>query len=392
MTTVLRAREPRDLLSYIPFRLGFTPRDSLVMVCRGSGRGRVGLVARQDLPAGWSGLPTVARFLAAFAVRDDAVGVLLVVYSTEPVPPHVLAVLRLAFREADVQVDDVFHVDGERYRCLTCLSSCCPPAGRPLSDLESSFVGAEMVLRGNTVLPDRDALVGDIEPLEGEDRHELDRQLALAQGRWRHRGPVLLRRRAQALRVWDAGVRAALGGAAVPLTATAAAVLVTALQDVAVRDAVILRTVPGGRRGADACVGGVPDGPELAAALEAAFGSSGDPGRWPEAPDPDLVDAVELVLKQLVRAVSDDRREGPLSVLAWLAWWRGDGALADLLVTKLLESDPAHSLGRLLRTALDRYVPPPWVRSAGSEAQAILRAADDLAELGDDLDEEPERA
>ena len=391
MTTVLRAREPRDLLSYVPFRLGFIPRDSLVMVCREGRRGRVGLVARQDLPAGWSGLEALTRVLASFAVRDGAAGVLLVVYWADPVPPHVVSVLRRAFRDAGVEVDDVFHVDGERYRCLTCSSSCCPPAGRPLSDLESSFVGAEMVLRGSRVLPDREALAGDLEPLEGEGRDELDRELALAQARWRSRGPVLLRRRMQALRVWEAGVRAALGGAAVPLTPKAAAVLVTALQDVAVRDAVILGTVPGGGRGADACVHGA-DGPDLDAALEAAFGSSGDGGRWPEAPDPELVDAVEVVLKQLVRAVGDGRREGPLSVLAWLAWWRGDGARADLLVTKLLESDPAHTLGRLLRTALDRYVPPPWVRSGAREVQELLRAADEIAELGADVGEEPGRA
>ena len=391
MTTILRAREPRDLLSYVPYRLGFPPRESLVMVCLAAGRGRVGLVARQDLPPGWSGLGSIARLLAALAERDAAAAVFLIVYRSEPVPPHVVATLELAFRGVDIRVDDIFHLDDERYRCLTCSRPGCPREGRPLTDLQSSLVGAEMVLRGSGLVADRAALVGDLEHVRGEASADLDAELTRAGTRWTSRGRLLVRRRTEALRTWNAAVRDTLADATHALSPRAVAVLVTALQDVAVRDAVILRTVPGGEPGADACLRGVSEGPEVDAALTAAFGAAGTPTPA-VAPDPDLVEAVEAVLRQLVRAVDDDRRTGPLSVLAWLAWWRGDGALADLLVEKLLAAAPEHTLGQLLRTAIDRCVPPPWVGDATTRAHAeLMRAAaeiDDLVnDLGGDLDD-----
>lgn len=369
MTTVLRVRQPRDLLSYVPFRLGFAPRESIVVLCLDGGAGRVGLVARHDLPPLWSDVPSLARVLAALAARDGAASAVLVLYRSGPVPARVLTALTLAFRVADIAVLDVFQVDDERYRCLTCSGPCCPSEGWPLSDLDSSVVGAEMVLQGNVVAPDRAALLADLRRVEAQDADRLPQELVMAEERWSGGTRVRARRRVEAVRVWNAAIERCLAGDRLPLSLRDTARLATAFQDVVVRDAVVLRTVPHGQAAALAHARGAVDDPLVVAALDAAFGAR-EPRQPAQPPDPDLVQAVDLLLRHLVRSVDGERSISPLAVLAWSAWWRGDGALADLLVDRLLTVSPAHAFGLLLRAAVDQCLPPPWVGSGGTRPGA----------------------
>jgi hypothetical protein len=45
---------------------------------------------------------------------------------------------------------------------------------------------------------------------------------------------------------------------------------------------------------------------------------------------------------------------------AWLAWWTGNGALANDLVDLALDADPGYSLARLVSQAAGGLLPPPW--------------------------------
>ncbi|MEK8228797.1 DUF4192 family protein [Oerskovia sp. M15] len=83
MTTTIRARGPRELLAYVPFRLGYRPDDSAVLVSLRTARGRVGLVARIDLSdlADLENGPQVARTLVSHLCSDGASRAALVVYS-----------------------------------------------------------------------------------------------------------------------------------------------------------------------------------------------------------------------------------------------------------------------------------------------------------------------
>jgi hypothetical protein len=87
-------------------------------------------------------------------------------------------------------------------------------------------------------------------------------------------------------------------------------------------------------------------------------------------PDRELAGRVEALLRYLARAGHDAGRAGPLGVMTWLAWWRGHGSLAWELVDRTLEADPGHSLARLVRTALERLMPPPWAAARRQRAAA----------------------
>ena len=169
-TTTLRVNEPREILSLLPYRLGFRPRDSAVAVSLRAPRGRVGVVLRVDLPA--LADPEVgaqvARATVAVLGRDRAQGTLLVVY-TDADPrladdDEATAVARAVahYREAaDAPLGDVavWVVTRTGYLSYDCARSCCPPGGRPLRELESTQVSARMVLEGATVASSRDDLV-----------------------------------------------------------------------------------------------------------------------------------------------------------------------------------------------------------------------------------------
>jgi len=50
-------------------------------------------------------------------------------------------------------------------------------------------------------------------------------------------------------------------------------------------------------------------------------------------------------------------------LLALLAWWRGDGARAEVLLARAFESGPAYRLAHLIDDAVAQGVPPGWVRA-----------------------------
>ena len=63
-------------------------------------------------------------------------------------------------------------------------------------------------------------------------------------------------------------------------------------------------------------------------------------------------------LQHLVRAVPDEHAAAPLTVLANLAWWLGDGALARTCLERALEASPGYRLALLLERMLDLGVRP----------------------------------
>ncbi|HEY8717893.1 DUF4192 family protein, partial [Pengzhenrongella sp.] len=85
MDTTIRVREPRELLALLPYQLGFRPQESAVAVALRAPRGRVGLIARVDLPDLGDVLngPQLARGLVSHLVSDGARRAVLVIYTAE---------------------------------------------------------------------------------------------------------------------------------------------------------------------------------------------------------------------------------------------------------------------------------------------------------------------
>ncbi|ADG74954.1 conserved hypothetical protein [Cellulomonas flavigena DSM 20109] len=365
---LLRLSEPRELLALVPHLLGFQPRDSAVAVSLRGPRGRVGLVARVDLADVADAVhgPQVARSLAAHLDRDGARRVALVVYARDApgsgervaaAAAHTLEAFDVPFGGADVLV-----VGDTTFRCLACDPTCCPPTGHPLSALQGTRAGAEMVLAGSVVAAGREQLA-EVRAASADARRavaRVRRRRCEARARARVAGPQHLARwRADSLAAWRALVAAPAGAGAGRVTRIALLGRVEAgLADRRVRDAVLVACLPG--------AGTLPEralalaGPDEDAEVRAAVGRLVDPAGC-VAPG----DGARTAAAVLEEVLAHGRRgaQAPAStLLAAIAWWRGDGARAAVLLERALQDDPGYRLGHLLRAAVEAGLAPGWAR------------------------------
>lgn len=418
MSTTIRTDDVRELLALVPFQLGFRPTESAVLVSLRGSRSRVGLVARLDLAdlAGADG-DQAARSFVGHVLADGARRAVAVIYTradlqrvqdvatADPVERAARAAARAlaaATRDAFGRTD-TWVVGPRGWYALGCAEPvCCPPGGRPLRELESTRVSAQMVLEGVLVAASRDDLVRL--PVTTPAERKAARR---ARDRWRvrgltaHPGAEMHRWRRDGLELWRQAFAAALderlgvagpdvrscgtaslagvdeahlsGGPAagegasllVPgtdardgaLPAARAGRLMAALEDVLVRDAVLLSFVPGNDRVAERVVAG-----ERGASVGRAIAAITDPTCGVR-PDPDRAGAARTVLERLVAHATRGEHAPGLTLLAVLAWWEGDGARAGVLVDRALVADPDHRLAHLVDQALRAGMPPGWVRA-----------------------------
>lgn len=377
---LLRLGEPRELLALVPHLLGFQPRDSVVAVSLRGPRGRVGLVARVDLQDVADPVhgPQVARSLAAHLDRDGARRVALVVYAQDAAEPadlvpaaaaHALEAFDVPFGGAEVLV-----VDATTFRCLACDPTCCPPDGHPLSALQGTRAGAEMVLAGSVVAAGREQLA-QVRAATTDARRavaRVRRRRVEARARASAAGPQHLARwRADSLAAWRALAAAPPGGGAGRMTRIALLGRVEAgLTDRRVRDAVLVACLPGAGTLPERAL--VQAGPDEDAEVRAAVGRLVDPVGC-VAPG----DAARTAADVLEEVVAHGRRgaQAPATtLLAAIAWWRGDGARAAVLLERALRDDPDYRLGHLLRTAVDAGLAPGWARRQDPEGAVVAGA------------------
>ncbi|WP_136519778.1 DUF4192 domain-containing protein [Cellulomonas telluris] len=384
--TTLRLEDPRELLAYVPHRLGFRPHESAVAVGLRGPRGRLGLVVRVDLDdlAPADDGPRLARALAEHLGRDGADRVLLVAYTDREEGEELARRAAAHLLEAcDVPVGpvDALLVANGAYRCLACSADCCPPGGRPLDDLRGTRVGAEMVLAGSVVAERRED-VARIPPAPAEARRSVGRVRARWEAaRLRAAGggdDALAAWRLASLRAWRDEV--ALGGLApsppgpegpvlhgagrpVPDARTTFSRLgrvEAGLSDRRVRDAVLVTLVPGTGRLAERSLAGPCAAAVDDRLLGAAMAKVVDPGAG--VPPPPATRRHEAVLEQLVAHGRTTTQSPALTLLGLLAWWRGDGARASLLLERALVADEGYRLALLLARTLEAGLPPGWVR------------------------------
>ena len=171
---VVRLQGPADILGVLPYRLGFHPSESLVLVCLEGRRRRDRLVMRIDLPRPVDDR-VVAAELAARVRHVGASAVVAVVY-TEATDPRRLPRDRLvtalsnALAEAGVELPEALLVrDGRWWSYLCDRPACCPAEGTPLPaepTLATTRYAAEAVAQGGAVLADREALRRTVEPAD----------------------------------------------------------------------------------------------------------------------------------------------------------------------------------------------------------------------------------
>lgn len=324
---VARLSSPGDVVASVPSLCGFVPTDSVVLLSLRGPRRRVGLTIRLDLP-GASSEAGAAQLLAERVAGDGAAAAVVVVYAARRRRALVTAVTQ-ALGERGVTVTEALHVDGDRWTSYDCSRPCCPPEGTPVPPVPA-LVDVQCALDGRAVLASRQELQQSLAAPVLLEAASCLQALQEAERQWlialEEVGEEAVR--AQVLELARSALAEVEQGQVLDLPR--AAQLALGLHDVRVRD-------------------------------EVATWSLTD------------ADAVLSLAEQLVRRTTPPYDAPACTLLAWVAYARGDGSRANVALDRALATDPAYSLAQLLRTALDGALPPRDVREVLRGTQRALR-------------------
>lgn len=316
---VVRVSGPQGIVAAVPQLLGFSPENSLVLVCLTAPRGRVGPVARVDIFPPDAEEP-VAQ-LVNYAKRYAQAAVIVCYHDWDGRPACVDALTR-ALEGAGIPVDAALSVHGDRIRDATsdramARDSGVPPLGA--GDASFDMLAAASAIAGRRVLPTRSELAASI-AAPPSAAQELIAE-AIASSRKRH--AALLRGAERRLteplaRAVDAALRCARNeqDATGSVRVETAADLAVLTEHIGCRDQVLARAI-----------------------------GSEDPAFVP-------------TLIATARRLPDSAAAEICAVLAATAYRFGDGALAHCAADRALATAPAHRLGLLLRAAFTGGIPP----------------------------------
>jgi hypothetical protein len=325
----VRISSPLTLLAVIPGLLSFQPADSIVVIGTGQPGAEVQLTLRYDLPD-----PAAPRAAAAIAANvldiltvQHITAAAAVGYGADGAVSPVAAALRWRAAEAGITLTDVLRAEDNRYWSYVCENpSCCPPEGTPFNVADHPVARA-FAASGRRVLASRQELAATIAPADGERAtamrlatKKVERQVAGRVSRSTRVGPRIASRLVAAVgqpMVADVIRRYRAGEEIGP---EPAAWLAVALRELRVRDDAWARMLP-----------------EY---------NAEHTRLWAD----------------LTRLAPPGYVAAPASLLAFVAWQAGDGALANIALDRALADDQRYSMARLLRRALDSGAPPSVAR------------------------------
>lgn len=319
-------RRPEQLIASVPYLLGFTPADSLVLLAHapdGPESHTVSHVMRVDLPD-MAEVPDLAHPLRAPLSDAAAVTVVIVGGPLDDPPAHrdVMRALTAVLTDIGVPINHALWTPEIRLGARWCCYAE-PRCGGELPDPSASTMAAVTTHAGRLTYASREAM-----------RHVLDPDAKEA-----------LARRASLLELASSAEESNAGDRDDAITSGCALV-----RDVLTR----FRSSVGAGTCPELSDQEIVD---LARALthhevrDAAFGAC-----WPARSE--LAVAAEHLWTVLVRGVPAPERAEPAALLAYTAYLRGDGPLAGVAVAKALEAHPGHTLAKLLDQALAHAVPP----------------------------------
>lgn len=404
----LRVDRPAEVLAWLPYQLRFWPQESAVLLS-------LRRAGRDDAPA--SGLDPAGAALEPTASLDPATGLGPAAGALEPglIARTDLAVIGSATggRQAQVEMGRHLQRDGahrafcaiyteqsfasvlrgqghggrtlawwrttpwaelgktyligpERFRCVECADApCCPHTGQPLEALHNTESAAWHVFHGHGYVRDRKLLVPD--PRASTERRRAVGAAARHHDQQRpdHPGAARAAWHRQMEHRWVALVEAcaqadrAAGATSAPATPQPThleeqlstddlGAVLAGLADPWVRDAALLWSG----------TGQLLDGAIRDNVVEAVFS-----GRL--LPQPRRLSCADRTLAVLGAHATDRWMAPVLAARAWLAWWSGEGAKANMLLERTVRIDPEYSLAQLLGTALAHGIPPGWARTRG---------------------------
>jgi len=323
----IRIGSPESLLAVVPVLLGFQPASSMVVIGTDEPSSEVRLTLRYDLPD-----PGLASALAGHAmsvlIAQRIQTAVAVGYGPEQLVAPVAAALSDQAHQAGVTITELLRADNQRYWSYVCRDpACCPPEGKPF-DVTDHPVARAMAAESGQVLASRDALAATVAPVTGavarrmrEATGEAEEQVARAVARAARSGRKASVRRliatvglpavAEAIRRYRGSGR---------LQPEEAGWLTVVLRDFRVRDDAWARMRPEHR------------------------------------------EAHRRLWTDLTRLAQPGYVCAPASLLAFVAWQSGNGALANVALDRALAEDPNYSMAVLLRQAVDSGAPPSLAR------------------------------
>ena len=157
MTTTIRLRGPADIITILPYHLGYRPSDSLVVVLLDGPR--VGMVARLDLPPPHVDPQLVVDELLPYVLRERPDRVVLVGFETRPGHAQPAgSAMHDALLDAGIGTVERLLVRDGRWWCLDGDEACCPPEGEVLPPDDRVPAVADYVVLGRQPAASRDGL------------------------------------------------------------------------------------------------------------------------------------------------------------------------------------------------------------------------------------------
>lgn len=333
MSATARLSGPADMLAVLPYLLGYHPTGSLVVVAIGDG-GRMGVVQRIDLPQAGESAHAAASALVPALLRDGARSVTIIGYEmitgSSVAPAEVLSGLAAA---EGIEVVDTLVVRGDRWWSTACEDpTCCPAEGKPLSG--TSAAAAELIGVGCAPLPNRTAVAARLAPTA--------RAASLVAECERQSGTPGEITAARGLAAWARVLGTTDDVPVTDLPDSALCLAALVLQDIEARDGLIAWLTPGT----------LPLDlvrPDLIGLLDKAIQVP-----WRKTGETAPIAGAESShraqdrLMTLCANLPDSHACPALTMLANLAWWRGDGAIARLALDRALAADPGYRLAILL--------------------------------------------
>jgi hypothetical protein len=358
---VVRAGSPAALLRLVPHLLGFIPQASLVVIGVAPPRDRIRFTLRYDLPD-----PPEADLVADIAAH--AIGVLsaqrltaavAVGYGPGRLVTPVANELRDAARQAEIDLREFLRVHDGRYWSYMCGNeACCPADGVPFDATAADPAEAEALAAvGDRVLASRAALAARVAPLGGIAAESMRQATRRAE---RHVTRLLAKVR-----------RSGRLGAARHMIAA---------EGLAAVGAMIARYRGGGKYTSD---------DEIARVTVALRDLRVRDDAWARM-DPAHADAHRRLWTDVVRRAQPRYVAAPASLLAFVAWQSGDGALANVALDRALADDSRYSMATLLQQVITAGAPPSLARLPMTPEE--VAASYDDAEDDDDenLDHDPD--
>jgi Domain of unknown function (DUF4192) len=326
--TRIRVSSVVGFLAVVPHLLGFHPSRSMVVVGLNARRGRIMLAFRYDLPDPPDAPRSreiaqhATRVLKARRIKTAiAAG-----YGPGTLVTPVAEVLRAALLDAGITPRDLLRVQDGRYWSYACQDpGCCPPDGVPFDGPEHPAAAA-LAAAGVTACPDRAALAASLAPLTGPAAESARQATERA-----------LRRVGEFI-------------AAAAQEADGERRLVEAGRE-AVRAAIGIY-----RRG-----GQITDHDQLAWLTVTVADLRVRDDAWARM-EPKFRAAHRRLWTDVVRHAGEAYVPAPASLLAFIAWQSGDGALANIAIERALAADPDYSMAHLIGQALDAGLPPSAAR------------------------------